>query len=106
MMLAITFADKWRRIEQIDAELKRIDAAWERLVREKNDLLMIRIPDPLTNKHHSNREQAEDRARKISELKSKGLTQRAIAEQLGIKRHAVAYYLRPDCKARARAEAR
>ena len=51
----------------------------------------------------SNYEQAEARALAITAKRSEGWTQRAIAEQLGLTRDIVAYYLRPNCKARLRA---
>jgi hypothetical protein len=41
----MTHAEKWKRIEDIDAELARLDADGKRLAKEKSDLLMTRATD-------------------------------------------------------------
>lgn len=48
----MTHHEKWQRIEQIDAELARLDAEWERLAQEKNDLLMTRASDETKYRTH------------------------------------------------------
>ena len=54
--------------------------------------------------HRLNWEESEIRAASVLALRAEGWTQRAIGERLGIARNVVAYYLRPTCKAAARAQ--
>lgn len=97
-------AEKWRRLEQLDARLRLLDAEWEALVKERNELLVQRVqPLPAGRHVRLNFARAEARAIEVHALRAQGKTQRAIGAELGISRDMVARYLSPMNKAALRA---
>lgn len=79
-----------------------LDAAGRRALIEA---LRIDGPEPARRRTLTH-EEAEARALQIADLRASGMTQRAIAERLGMDRSLVAHYLSPSNKAMARARAR
>lgn len=97
-------SEKWLRLEQLDARLRVLDAEWEALVQERNELLVQRVqPLPAGRHMRLSFERAEARAIQVHALRTQGKTQRAIAAELGISRDMVARYLSPRNKAAIRA---
>lgn len=103
----MTIEEKWSRIDALIYRIRQIEFEWESLVREHNDLLgrHPKSPEPPLGRK-TTQAQAEVKANAIHKLKASGLTQQAIAAELGISRAIVAYYLRASCKATLRLEAK
>lgn len=75
----------------IDRQLKSLDHRWNRLIKQKNTLLLARA-DYLCGRRLTH-VAAEDRARAIFPLRKEGHTQEQIGKILGISRETVKYYL-------------